>query len=41
MKVLNLYSGLGGNRKNWDGVNVTAVELESDIANIYKQNFQS
>ena len=26
MKVLNLYAGVGGNRKDWTGVEVTAVE---------------
>src|SRR5436190_21276518 len=26
MKILNLYSGIGGNRKLWEGVDVTAVE---------------
>ncbi len=27
MKVLNLYAGIGGNRKLWDGnIHVTAVE---------------
>mgnify|MGYP003472597487 FL=1 len=26
MKVLNLYAGIGGNRKLWDDVEVTAVE---------------
>jgi DNA (cytosine-5)-methyltransferase 1 len=39
IKVLNLYSGIGGNRKLWDGVNVTAVELNSDIARIYADFF--
>lgn len=38
-RVLNLYAGLGGNRKKWQGVDVTAVEMEEDIANVYKQNF--
>ncbi len=37
MKVLNLYAGLGGNRKLWNGVNVTAVELEPKIAAVYKR----
>lgn len=27
MKVLNLYAGIGGNRKLWEDVEVTAVEL--------------
>ena len=36
MKVLNLYSGLGGNRRKWpDYVEVTAVEMEPDIAKVY------
>ena len=35
MNVLNLYAGLGGNRKNWEGVNVTAVEMEESIAAVY------
>lgn len=35
MKVLNLYAGLGGNRKLWKDVEVTAVEMESDIAEVY------
>lgn len=39
MKVLNLYAGIGGNRKLWEDVEVTAVELEPEIAAIYKQNF--
>lgn len=39
MKVLNLYSGIGGNRKLWQNVEVTAVENDKDIARIYKQNF--
>lgn len=38
MKVLNLYAGIGGNRKLWNGVDVTAVENNPDIAKIY-QNF--
>lgn len=39
MKVLNLYSGLGGNRKNWKDVDVTAVEFNQEIANIYQTFF--
>lgn len=40
MKVLNLYAGIGGNRKLWpDNVQVTAVELDPEIAAIYQQNF--
>lgn len=36
MKVLNLYAGIGGNRKLWGGVEITAVELDANIAEIYK-----
>lgn len=36
MKVLNLYSGIGGNRKLWTDVEVTAVENDERIAMIYK-----
>lgn len=39
MEILNLYSGLGGNRKMWEGHNITAVEMEQDIADIYKKLF--
>jgi DNA (cytosine-5)-methyltransferase 1 len=37
MKVLNLYAGLGGNRKNWTGCEVTAVENHPKIAAIYQR----
>ena len=36
MKVLNLYAGIGGNRKLWQGVEVTAVELNEKIAAVYQ-----
>lgn len=37
MKILNLYAGIGGNRKLWDDKHqVTAVELDPAIAGIYK-----
>jgi len=39
LKVLNLYAGLGGNRKSWTNVQVTAVEMDAEIASIYKENF--
>lgn len=40
MKILNLYSGLGGNRKGFgSGHEVTAVELEEKIAQVYRDNF--
>ena len=39
MKVLNLYAGIGGNRKLWGGVEVTAVEYDEKIAAIYADLF--
>ena len=40
MKILNLYAGIGGNRKLWgDDHEITAVELEQQIADVYKSNF--
>ena len=37
IKVLNLYAGIGGNRKLWKGVHVTAVELNIKVAAAYKE----
>jgi len=34
IKVLNLYAGLSGNRKLWEGVEVTSVEIQEDIAEL-------
>ena len=47
MKVLNLFAGLGGNRKYWDevarekGINieVTAVEFDPEIAKAYTKRY--
>jgi len=40
MKILNLYAGIGGNRKLWgNGHDITAVELNHDIAKIYQDFF--
>jgi DNA (cytosine-5)-methyltransferase 1 len=39
VKVLNLYAGIGGNRKLWQDVDVTAVELNPQIAKIYQDFF--
>jgi DNA (cytosine-5)-methyltransferase 1 len=39
VKALNLYAGIGGNRKLWTGCEVTAVELSADIARIYQDLF--
>ena len=46
-KVLNLYACLGGNRYKWDEVakeanidlQVTAVELDSELARLYQERF--
>jgi len=39
-KILNLYAGIGGNRKKWGpGNEITAVEMEPEIARIYRDNF--
>lgn len=35
MRVLNLYAGIGGNRKLWQDVRVTAVEQDEAIAAKY------
>ena len=47
IKVLNLYACLGGNRYKWDEVakqggfklEVTAVELDPDLARLYQERF--
>ncbi len=40
IKILNLYAGIGGNRKLWTGdIEVTAVEINEEIAGMYKANF--
>ena len=40
MKILNLYAGVGGNRKMWDNKHeVTAVENDPEIAKIYHDQF--
>lgn len=41
-KILNLYACLGGNRAKWDEVadiEVTAVELDTEAARLYKERF--
>ena len=35
MKILNLYAGIGGNRKLWGPQDITAVEIDPDIAQVY------
>lgn len=40
MKILNLYAGIGGNRKLWgDSNEITAVEYREDIADVYRHYF--
>jgi len=42
IKVLNLYSCLGGNRYKWDEVaeiEVTAVEWDEELAKLYQERF--
>lgn len=40
MKILNLYSGIGGNRKKWsNNHDITAVEIDETIAKIYQDHF--
>lgn len=39
MKVLNLYACLGGNRLKWTDCEVTAVELDPELARLYQERF--
>ncbi len=40
MKILNLYACLGGNRLKWsDEHDITAVELDADLADLYQKRF--
>lgn len=42
MKILNLYAGIGGNRKLWNEGGedeITAIEYDENIAKIYQENF--
>lgn len=40
MRILNLYAGIGGNRKLWgDEHEITAVELNPQIAAVYQDMF--
>jgi len=40
MKILNLYAGIGGNRKLWgDEHDITAVEYNENIAKVYQDFF--
>ena len=39
ISILNLYAGLGGNRRLWQDCQVTAVELDPAIASVYQRRF--
>ena len=39
LKVLNLYAGIGGNRKLWEDCEITAVEFDENIARVYHDLF--
>ena len=40
MKILNLYAGIGGNRKLWGNKHkITAIEYDKNTAEVYKKNF--
>jgi DNA (cytosine-5)-methyltransferase 1 len=40
MRILNLYAGIGGNRKLWGGdIKVVAVEIDPKIAKVYQDLF--
>jgi hypothetical protein len=40
VKVLNLYAGLGGNRRLWpDDWQITAVEYDENIAAYYRDRY--
>ena len=40
MKILNLYACLGGNRYKWgDEHEITAVEIDPELARMYKERF--
>ena len=38
-RVLNLYACLGGNRLLWEDCEVTAVELDPELARMYQERF--
>jgi len=44
-KILNLYACLGGNRYKWDevadNIEVTAVELDEELAKLYQERFSN
>ena len=40
-RILNLYAGIGGNRKLWNDENfeITAIEYDQATADVYKKYF--
>lgn len=36
IKILNLYAGIGGNRKFWGDLDITAIEYNERIAKVYQ-----
>ncbi|MDE0001978.1 MAG: DNA cytosine methyltransferase [Rhodospirillaceae bacterium] len=41
-RILNLYAGIGGNRKHWGGEHeITAVERDREVAGIYAELYPS
>lgn len=41
LKVLNLFSGIGGNRKLWEGVDVVAVDNDKNVCKAYQYLYPS
>ena len=42
MKILNLYAGIGGNRRLWGNEHeITSVEFDENIAEVYNQKFSN
>ncbi len=39
LRVLNLYAGIGGNRRLWKNVDVVAIEYDKEIARAYSNFF--
>lgn len=39
MKILNLYAGIGGNRKLWQDCEITAIEYKQDVAELYQKYY--
>lgn len=39
LKILNLFSGIGGNRKLWKDVEVTAIDNDPEICRVYQKSF--